>query len=107
VLLFAGLSVAWGIPYLLIEIAVVELSPSSLALARTAVAAARLLPVAVVRGWGVPVLRGLPRSRWSCSARRLGPPCWIGGSATGFLLVVAGSVLVNARRRVGRSAPAP
>jgi drug/metabolite transporter (DMT)-like permease len=61
VLLFAGLSVAWGIPYLLIKIAVAELSPSSLVLARTAVAAALLLPVAVLRGWVVPVLRRWPR----------------------------------------------
>lgn len=48
VLLFAGLGVAWGIPYLLIKVAGQELAPSVLVLARTALAAAILLPPALV-----------------------------------------------------------
>jgi drug/metabolite transporter (DMT)-like permease len=57
VLLFIALSVAWGIPYLLIKIAVGQLSPAMLVLSRTALAALVLLPVAAARGEIVPVLR--------------------------------------------------
>jgi drug/metabolite transporter (DMT)-like permease len=55
--LFVALGVAWGIPYLLIKIAVAELSPAMLVLARTALAAALLLPVAVLRRQVRPALR--------------------------------------------------
>ena len=48
-ILFAAMSVIWGIPYLLIKIAVDELSPASLVLLRTAIGAALLLPFAVGR----------------------------------------------------------
>jgi len=57
VLLFVALGVAWGIPYLLIKVAVEELTPAELVLARTTMAAALLLPVAIARGAVVPVLR--------------------------------------------------
>jgi drug/metabolite transporter (DMT)-like permease len=50
VLLFAAMCVIWGIPYLLIRVAVRELSPSALVLGRTAIAAAILLPLAAARG---------------------------------------------------------
>lgn len=59
--LFIGLGVAWGIPYLLIKIAVEELSPAELVLARTAIAALILVPIAVARGALRPVLT---RWRW-------------------------------------------
>jgi drug/metabolite transporter (DMT)-like permease len=49
-LLFAAMCVIWGIPYLLIRVAVREISPSVLVLARTAVAAVVLLPLAANRG---------------------------------------------------------
>lgn len=58
-LLFAAMSVIWGIPYLLIRVAVEELSPATLVLARTAIAAALLLPIAAYRR----ELRGL-RPYW-------------------------------------------
>jgi drug/metabolite transporter (DMT)-like permease len=57
IILFALLGVTWGIPYLLIKIAVRHLDPAMLVLARTALAAAVLLPVAVIRGDVRPVLR--------------------------------------------------
>jgi drug/metabolite transporter (DMT)-like permease len=50
------MSVIWGLPYLLIKVAVEELHPATLVLARTAVAAALLLPVALVRGELRPLL---------------------------------------------------
>jgi len=48
--LFAAMCAIWGIPYLLIKVAVGELSPAMLVLARTATAALLLLPVAAIRG---------------------------------------------------------
>jgi len=48
--LFLALGVAWGIPYLLIKVAVDELSPAQLVLGRTALAALILLPIAIARG---------------------------------------------------------
>ena len=56
-LCFIGLGVAWGIPYLLIKVAVRELSPAELVLARTMLAALLLLPIAAARGALLPVLR--------------------------------------------------
>jgi drug/metabolite transporter (DMT)-like permease len=47
--LFALMSLIWGIPYLFIRIAVAEISPAMLVLARTAIAAAILVPIALVR----------------------------------------------------------
>lgn len=56
-LLFAMLGVAWGIPYLLIKIAVKQFDPAMLVFARMGLAAAILLPVAVTRGELATVLR--------------------------------------------------
>ena len=47
--LFAAMCVIWGIPYLLIKVAVYELSPAMLVFARTAIAALLLLPIAALR----------------------------------------------------------
>ena len=58
--LFAAMSVAWGVPYLFIKIAVDDgLSPGFVAWSRVALAALVLLPVALKAG----ALRGLPL-RW-------------------------------------------
>jgi drug/metabolite transporter (DMT)-like permease len=56
---FAAMCVLWGIPYLLIRVAVRDVSPEVLVLARTALAAAVLLPLAAFRSEIRPVL-----SRW-------------------------------------------
>ena len=48
-LLFAAMSVVWGIPYLLIRVAVAEITPAMLVFARTGLAAAILLPIALFR----------------------------------------------------------
>jgi drug/metabolite transporter (DMT)-like permease len=50
VLLFAAMCVIWGIPYLLIRVAVREISPATLVLGRTAIAALILVPLAAFRG---------------------------------------------------------
>jgi drug/metabolite transporter (DMT)-like permease len=59
--LFAAMAVIWGIPYLLIKIAVVELTPASLVFLRTTFGAVLLLPVAATRGWLAPLV---PYWRW-------------------------------------------
>jgi drug/metabolite transporter (DMT)-like permease len=56
-LLFAALGVAWGIPYLFIKIAVGELEPAMVVLARSGLAAILLLPLAIYRKEVLPVLR--------------------------------------------------
>jgi drug/metabolite transporter (DMT)-like permease len=48
-LLFVAMCVIWGIPYLLIKIAVEDMSPAVLVLGRTAIGAALLLPIAAAR----------------------------------------------------------
>jgi drug/metabolite transporter (DMT)-like permease len=58
-LLFASVSLIWGMPYLFIKLAVDEMSPSVVAWSRLALGAAVLLPVA----WKLGALRGL-RERW-------------------------------------------
>src|SRR4051812_34610248 len=59
-LLFASMCVIWGLPYLLIRVAVRDLSPSSLVVARTGISALLLLPIAAARDEVRPVLR-----RWA------------------------------------------
>ncbi|MDG4825688.1 DMT family transporter [Asanoa sp. WMMD1127] len=49
-ILFAIVAVLWGIPYLLIKIAIEELSPMMVVAGRVAVAAAVLVPVAALQG---------------------------------------------------------
>lgn len=102
IILFALLGVTWGIPYLLIKIAVRQLDPAMLVLARTGLAAAVLLPLAAVRGEIMPVLR-----RWrpligftlAEIAVVLGEPVtdW---SVIGFAFILAGCYLVAVRRPV-------
>jgi len=57
--LFTAMSVIWGIPYLLIKVAVRDLEPATLVCARTAIGALVLLPVAAARHELRPVL-----ARW-------------------------------------------
>ncbi|TDE13446.1 DMT family transporter [Jiangella asiatica] len=54
--LFLAMGVIWGIPYMLIKVAVEEMSPSTIVLARTAIGAALLLPLAARRGYLRPLL---------------------------------------------------
>jgi drug/metabolite transporter (DMT)-like permease len=59
VVLFVAMGIIWGLPYLLIKVAVRELTPSTLVFARTAIGAVILVPVAGVRRELLPVL-----ARW-------------------------------------------
>lgn len=59
--LFAAMSLIWGIPYLLIKVADGGVAPPVLVLARVAIGAALLLPLAIRRGELAPLL---PYWRW-------------------------------------------
>nr|BFE62237.1 DMT family transporter [Dactylosporangium thailandense] len=48
-MLFSAMCVVWGIPYLLIKVAVREIGPAELVFVRTAVGAVLLLPIALAR----------------------------------------------------------
>jgi drug/metabolite transporter (DMT)-like permease len=63
-LLFIAMSVFWGIPYLFIKIAVRELDPSVVVVARVGIAAVVLLPLAIQRG----VMRQLRKRRVAIAA---------------------------------------
>ncbi len=47
--LFGAMCVIWGIPYLLIRVAVRDLSPATLVFARAGIAALLLVPIALAR----------------------------------------------------------
>jgi drug/metabolite transporter (DMT)-like permease len=78
--LFALMSVVWGVPYLLIKIAVEDLSPAAVAFGQVAVAALVLLPLAARAG----ALRGL------AARRRPIVVVAMVGIAAPFLLISAG-----------------
>ncbi|RIJ78092.1 DMT family transporter [Nakamurella silvestris] len=59
-ILFSSLCVIWGIPYLLIRVAVTDLDPVFVAFARTAIGTLVLLPIALRRRALMPVLRRWP-----------------------------------------------
>jgi drug/metabolite transporter (DMT)-like permease len=54
--LFAVMAIVWGIPYLMIKVAVEELAPSTLVLFRCGIATVLLLPIALFRGQIRPLL---------------------------------------------------
>jgi drug/metabolite transporter (DMT)-like permease len=59
-LLFSAMAVIWGIPYLLIKVALRDLTPGTLVFARTAIAAVLLVPFAAKRGLLRPLLAKWP-----------------------------------------------
>ncbi len=113
--LFALMSVIWGIPYLLIRVAVAEITPATLVFARTAIGTAILLPIALARSDLRPVLA---RWRWvlAFAAVEVGGPWLLLGSAEQHVpsslaaLLIAGVPLVGtviakltgSRDRLGR-----
>lgn len=101
IVLFALMSVIWGIPYLFIRVAVGEITPAMLVFARTAIAAAILLPIAIFR---VDLRAILVRWRWvvAFAAVEIAVPWVMVGSAEQRVsssltaLLVAGVPLVGA-----------
>jgi drug/metabolite transporter (DMT)-like permease len=114
-LLFGAMCVIWGIPYLMIRVAVRELAPVTLVFFRTALGALLLMPFAAMRGELRPLL-----ARWwplvAYTAIEVGIP-WVllaraetrlTSSLTGLLIAavpLVGAVVVGltgARERQGR-----
>jgi drug/metabolite transporter (DMT)-like permease len=99
-LLFLAMSVIWGIPYLFIRIAVMDLSPVVLVFARTTIGALILLPIALARG----ELRGLFKS-WLpllvFAAVEVGIPWLMLGSAEQRITSSLAGLLVSAVPLVG------
>ncbi|MBV8852256.1 MAG: DMT family transporter [Sinobacteraceae bacterium] len=100
-LVFALLGVLWGLPYLLIKLALAEISPAGIAWGRIALAAAILLPLAWRRG-ALRLLR--PHAGAICVfafAELVGPfflialgETWIGSSLTGILVATLPMLIV-------------
>jgi len=85
--LFAAMSVIWGIPYLLIKIAVEGVSAPVLVFARTVIGAAVLIPLALSRAAWAPVVR-----------------CWKPVLAFAFFEIVAAwLMLTDAERHISSS----
>ena len=92
--LFAAMCVIWGVPYLLIRVAVRDVSPGTLVFARTAIGGLVLVPFALARGGGyrpvLPYWRALAVFTvaavgiwpWWCSVTRSRRSSWLGGCPT-------------------------
>lgn len=78
--LFLALGLIWGIPYLLIRIAVADLPPVCVAFARTCIGALLLLPIAVARGAVRPALRHW-RPLLAFTLVEISAPWWLLGYA--------------------------
>jgi drug/metabolite transporter (DMT)-like permease len=98
--LFAAMCVIWGIPYLLIRVAVRDVTPGTLVFARTAIGGVILLPLALSRGGFGPVLR-----RWRAlvafTAIELAVPWLFLGNAEKHLTSSLTGLLVAAVPLVG------
>lgn len=111
-ILFLAMAVVWGIPYLLIRVAVRQLDPGVLVFARTAPVAVLLLPVVVARGHAAVMLRNL---KWiaAFAVIEFGIPWYlmataerhITSSLTSLLICCVPLFAVIAHRLAGRHEP--
>lgn len=99
-LLFGAMCLIWGIPYLLIRVAVSEISPTTLVFTRTAVGALILMPVVLARGG----LRGLG-AKWVpvlvFAAVEVGAPWFFMSSAEQHITSSLAGLLVSAVPLIG------
>ena len=111
-LLLVAVGVIWGIPYLLIKIAVRDVTPVMVVFVRTALGALLLLPFAV-RGGGLRVLRGRWRAVLGFAVLEIVRP-WIllsnaertlSSSTTGLLVATVPIAAVVLGRLVGDRRP--
>jgi drug/metabolite transporter (DMT)-like permease len=111
-LLFIAMGVIWGTPYLLIKVAVGEVSPAVLVFVRTVVGAAVLLPLAL-RGRQLSALRGRWRSLLAFAAAEIIGP-WLllsdaertlTSSTTGLLIATVPIIGVLISRLIGDPQP--
>jgi drug/metabolite transporter (DMT)-like permease len=99
-LLFAAMCVIWGIPYLLIRVAVSEITPATLVFTRTALSVLIFLPFVLVRGgW-----RDLA-ARWPAllafAAVEIGGPWFFLSSAEQHITSALAGLLISAVPLVG------
>ena len=99
-LLFAAMCVIWGIPYLLIRVAVGELTPATLVFVRTAVAAVILLPLVMSRG-GLRPLAGRWVALFAFAAVEVALPWLMLSSAETHITSALAGLLVSAVPLVG------
>jgi len=92
--------VIWGIPYLLIRIAVAEVSPAVLVFTRTAVAALILMPVVLARG-GLRSVGGKWVPLLAFAGVEVGGPWFLMGSAEQHISSSLAALLVSAVPLVG------
>lgn len=110
--LFIALGVIWGIPYLLIRVAVAEMPPVFVAFARTLIGAALLLPIAASRGQLRPLLRHW-KALLAFTLVEISGPWWLLGhaetrinsSTAGLLIasvpvITAGMLALTGRERL-------
>jgi drug/metabolite transporter (DMT)-like permease len=109
--LFATLSLVWGIPYLLIKVAVEELSPSVVVFGRCAAAVAVLLPVAAFRRELRPALKAWPWVAVLAIVEVIGPfglltvaETRLASSTTGILIATVPLMAALATWRLGLEA---
>jgi drug/metabolite transporter (DMT)-like permease len=106
--LFIAMSVIWGMPYLLIKVAVGEVSPSMLVFVRCVIGAALLLPWTIAKGQLRPALRHW-RALLVFTAVEMAAPWWLiayaetslSSSLTGLLIAGVPFVAALAGRLVG------
>ena len=110
--LFVAMSVIWGMPYLLIKVAVGEVSPAMLVFVRCVVGAALLLPWTIAAGQLRPALR-----HWKAlllfTALEMAGPWWLiayaetslSSSLTGLLVAGVPFVAALAARLLGGEEP--
>jgi drug/metabolite transporter (DMT)-like permease len=98
--LFLAMCVIWGLPYLLIRVAVRDLSPATVVFSRTAIAALLLLPIAVGRKV-LPELRGHWRWLLVFTMLELAIPWFLLTSAEEHLTSSLAGLLVAAVPLVG------
>ncbi|SFL32189.1 DMT family transporter [Lysobacter sp. cf310] len=117
--LFLALGLIWGIPYLLIRVAVADLPPVCVAFARTLIGALLLLPIAAMRGELRPLLRYW-KPLLAFTLVEISIPWWLLGYAetrinsstagllialvpvlTAGLMALSGREVLNGRRSLG------
>jgi drug/metabolite transporter (DMT)-like permease len=98
--LFAAMCVIWGIPYLLIRVAVGELSPATLVFVRTGVAALIFLPLVMARG-GLRPLAGRWVALFAFAAVEVALPWLMLASAEQHITSALAGLLISAVPLVG------
>jgi drug/metabolite transporter (DMT)-like permease len=92
-LLFAAMSVIWGIPYLLIKVALEGMPAPFIVFARTAIGAAVLLPVAMRRGLVGPALKQWPYIATFAALEIAGPWLLLGDAEQHMTSSLAGLLI--------------